>query len=154
MRRLAILITVAGCYLAFDGRAETVDFQRDIRPLFEAHCSTCHNDRRAESGLSLDSYESALKGGASGRPVLGGTVKTNEILRRVQSTNPDERMPFEADALSPTSIERLMDWVKQGTPWPETQAEGQGLSLSGINLWLKRCIFNGRNSFGKRSGHH
>jgi hypothetical protein len=140
MTRSFILIAVAGCFLAWDARAQVVDFERDIRPIFEAQCLSCHNDGRAESGLSLESYESALKGGTSGKPVLGGTVETNEILQRIQSVNPDERMPFEADALSTESIDLLIGWVEQGTPWPETTAEDQGLSLSGINLWLKRWV--------------
>src|SRR5215213_4088835 len=44
-----------------------VDFARDIQPIFERSCLSCHGPQRPKSGFRLDSRESALKGGDNGQ---------------------------------------------------------------------------------------
>ncbi|MCI0419854.1 MAG: hypothetical protein L0387_13660 [Acidobacteria bacterium] len=43
-----------------------VDFLKDIKPIFENACLTCHNEGLASGGFRLDNQESALKGGQNG----------------------------------------------------------------------------------------
>ena len=95
-----------------------VDFYEHVMPIFEKHCFVCHSRTESNGGLILDWRKEALKGGDSGRPSFGGTVETNEILRRVSSKNPDERMPAGQDPLPDTDIAILRRWVEQGAEWP------------------------------------
>ena len=41
----------------------TIDFARDIQPIFADHCHRCHGPLKQESGLRLDQKARALKGG-------------------------------------------------------------------------------------------
>ena len=41
----------------------SADFVRDVRPLFEKHCSECHGEKKQKSGLRLDVKAAAMKGG-------------------------------------------------------------------------------------------
>ena len=43
-----------------------VDFARDVQPIFQARCISCHGSEVQMSGLRLDNRLSLLKGGKSG----------------------------------------------------------------------------------------
>ena len=82
------------------------------------HCVKCHGPRMRRGGLRLDDLAFAESGGDSGKPVLHGTLETNEIYQRVSSTDRTVRMPKNAEALSADEIGRIKRWVEEGTPWP------------------------------------
>jgi hypothetical protein len=95
-----------------------VDFEKEIQPIFARHCYKCHGPEKRSGGLRLDEWQHAELGGDSARPILGGTLETNELYRRVSSAERAERMPKNAAALSRDQVERIRRWVEQGTPWP------------------------------------
>ena len=41
----------------------TIDFDRDVKPIFESTCFRCHGPEKPKSHFRLDNRESALKGG-------------------------------------------------------------------------------------------
>lgn len=41
---------------AFFGRAEPVDYERQIKPLLQKHCVSCHGLKKQKAGLSLEGY--------------------------------------------------------------------------------------------------
>src|SRR5437899_10785404 len=45
--------------------ASSIDFQKEIRPLFESRCIECHGPKKQKSGLRLDRKSSAFQGGDS-----------------------------------------------------------------------------------------
>jgi hypothetical protein len=92
---------------------------QQVRALFQRHCISCHGPQQQSAELRLDSKDAAQRGGLSRQPVVGGTVETNEILRRVKSPDDDYRMPRRKPALSAGDIELLEKWVQRGTPWPQ-----------------------------------
>ncbi len=49
-----------------------VDFQRQIQPLLEARCHSCHGAQQQLGGLRLDSREVALAGGRRHQGRTGG----------------------------------------------------------------------------------
>src|SRR5436189_4347051 len=46
--------------------SDTVDFRRDIQPIFKRACLSCHGPDKQRSGLRLDNPTDAFKGGDSG----------------------------------------------------------------------------------------
>lgn len=140
MRWTAWLITALCWLLAGGALAQPIDFARDIQPIFQTHCVKCHGPDRAESGLSLHDRTQALIGGDSGKPVLGGTLKTNEVLRRVNSNDPHQRMPLEAPPLEAETIDRLTRWVEQGTPWPAAEPGPADTPQAGKSTVVQRLL--------------
>src|SRR2546429_658576 len=43
--------------------AKQIDYDHDIRPLFEKSCFRCHGPERPKSHFRLDQHDAALKGG-------------------------------------------------------------------------------------------
>jgi hypothetical protein len=118
--KLAALAIVWHCSTtAFGQSPERVDFSRDVLPILSANCFPCHgpDDQARQAKLRLDTREGALR---TDRPVIQpGNVKLSELVRRVSSEDPDERMP-PADSnrqLTPRQIELLRRWVDEGAVW-------------------------------------
>lgn len=94
-----------------------LDFLRDVYPIFQRHCLHCHGPERQEGALRLDRREFAARRGHTGRPILGGGLRTNSIWQRVTTEDGDLRMPKGKPPLKPQELDTLRRWVEAGTPW-------------------------------------
>ena len=83
-------------------RAEPVDFVRDVRPVFEKHCTECHGEKKQKSGLRLDVKAAAFKGGdQQGAPMVPGKPEESPLIRFVTSADPHAQMPPKGPRLNP-----------------------------------------------------
>src|SRR5215212_1247721 len=57
-----------------------VDFDRDIKPIFEASCFRCHGPGRPKSGFRLDLRDAALKGGENGIDIIPGKSAESSLI--------------------------------------------------------------------------
>ena len=101
-----------------DAASQRVDFNRDIRPLFNAHCITCHGGVKQAGGVSFSYREQALGKGKSGRSIaVPGNPRASEMIARVTSRDPEYRMPLHQQPLNQAQIALLRRWIAQGAPW-------------------------------------
>ncbi len=114
-----------------------VDFSHEIVPLLRGRCGQCHLGSKSEGGLSLDTRELILQSNT----VVPGKPEESELLRRVMSDDPDERMPANGPALTAEQIDLLRRWIAIGMPWEEgftfsgpRPAEARPLSLRPVEL--------------------
>jgi len=99
---------------------DRVDFSRDIRPIFNQNCVSCHGGVRQKNDVSFIYREEALSRGKSGRPIIvPGNPDASELIRRVVSKDPEQRMPYHAPPLSLGQISLLRRWIKQGATWED-----------------------------------
>ena len=117
---------LAAAFLASTLQAQSAsnraDFNRDIRPLFAKRCTACHGGVKAAGKVSFVYREQALANGKSGkRAIAPGRPEDSELMRRVTSSDPDERMPQpdHGPALSTTEIDTLRRWIADGAQWSE-----------------------------------
>ncbi len=100
----AAVVCCAGAWwgLASHGAvAEPVDFNRDIRPIFNTNCMGCHGGVKQAGNVSFSYREQALGKGKSGRQVVvPGSPRQSELMARVTSSNPETRMPLHAAPLN------------------------------------------------------
>lgn len=99
---------------------QTVDFVRQIRPIFERRCYECHAAEKQKGGLRLDIKSEAFRGGdAYGAALIPGDVAESPLIQFVADENADLQMPPEGERLSREEIATLSEWVKQGADWPD-----------------------------------
>ncbi len=116
----ALAFVVLACILQSQAAAEVVDFVRDVRPIFEKHCYSCHGESKQKSGLRLDIKSEAFKGGDGyGELVVPGDVDDSPLIELVSSDDEDSRMPPGDHPLSPAEIATLTRWVEQNAVWPD-----------------------------------
>jgi Protein of unknown function (DUF1549)/Protein of unknown function (DUF1553)/Planctomycete cytochrome C len=97
-----------------------VEFSRDIQPILNQNCVACHGGVRQKNGVSFIFREEALGTGKSGRrTIVPGDPDASELMARVTSKDPEERMPFHGPPLPPHQIDLLRQWIKQGAKWQD-----------------------------------
>lgn len=124
-QRYLWIVYLAGLWLlttplAASGQEKpAVDFDRDVKPILAEHCLACHGADKPEGGLKLTERQTALAAADSGLPaIVPEKPETSELLRRVMSSDPSDRMPPEDhDPLSPADIAKLRQWIAAGAPW-------------------------------------
>jgi mono/diheme cytochrome c family protein len=125
-----------------------VDFETAIRPLLTARCVQCHGNDASEGGLRLSDRETALAPlDSSARAIVPGKPDASELLRRVASSDSDQRMPPDGPALTGGEIELLRRWIADGAEWPEhwayrplTRPEVPGAAVDASRRWARTEI--------------
>ena len=125
MRRpcLAPLVPFVLCAVvvppAIAGGEKRVDFARDIYPILQRHCIECHGEDTQEGQLRLDARAPFLEGGISGRVVVPGAPDRSVLWQRIIETDPERRMPQDAEPLGLQERDVLRRWILEGATWPE-----------------------------------
>ena len=95
-------------------QAEDLDFVQEVRPVLSDSCYNCHGpDAKARKAkLRLDDRATAMK---------AGILTDGEMLKRLTSKDPDERMPppDSKRVLRPKDRAKLVQWLKSGADWPQ-----------------------------------
>ncbi len=105
--------------LAASASAADVDFAHDIVPLLKEHCGKCHVGEAKKGGLSINTRQSLLAGGESGKVVVVGKSGESELLKRLTSADPEERMPPKSPPLPAEKIALVKKWIDAGLPWED-----------------------------------
>src|SRR5947207_6355523 len=100
----------------------TVDFNRDIRPIFSENCYACHgpDGEKRKAGLRLDRKEGALAELKSGnRAIVPSEVVNDALIARITASDEDERMPplKTGKHLTVAQIDLLRRWIAEGAEW-------------------------------------
>jgi hypothetical protein len=99
----------------------TIDFARDVRPLLERSCISCHGKEKQRGGLRLDDGVLALRGGNSGIVIKPGDGAGSRLVVLVAGQDADLKMPpGKARPLSSAEVALLKAWIDQGATWPRT----------------------------------
>ncbi|HRI60463.1 MAG TPA: DUF1553 domain-containing protein [Saprospiraceae bacterium] len=99
-------------------KTNRVDYNTQVKPILNKKCITCHGGVKQKAGFSLMTREDALTATESGKPaIVPGNPGASELIRRIESHDPEERMPFHKEALSGEEISILKQWIKEGAEW-------------------------------------
>ena len=97
---------------------ESISFNQHIRPILNEKCLPCHGGIKAMGNFSLLFEEEAFAKTESGKAaIVRGNHQKSELYQRLIHKDPEQRMPFEKEALSPKEIDHLAKWIDQGAKW-------------------------------------
>jgi hypothetical protein len=101
--------------------AAEIDFNRDVRPILTKNCTTCHGGVKMAGDVSYLYREDVLGQGDSGKTiVVPGDPEASEMIQRLLTSDPDDRMPppdHHPEPLPQAEIEILTQWIRQGAEW-------------------------------------
>ena len=124
---------------AAPGSAPTVDFVRDIKPIFVAHCYECHGPGEERGGLSLAQHALALSGGDTAPAFVPGSAGTSLLVARVTGSE-SPAMPLDREPLSAAQIDLLKIWIDEGAVWPESADEADPRHRAAADHWAFRPL--------------
>src|SRR4029077_17166399 len=78
----------------------TAAYLRDVRPVLERRCFSCHGALQQKGGLRLDTAKAIRAGGDSGSAFVPNDPQTSLLIERVISPDPKQRMPAEGEPLT------------------------------------------------------
>src|SRR5262245_53470852 len=111
-----VILAVLPSALSSAGRAEDVNFGRDVRPLLAEHCFACHGPdaKTRKARLRLDVPEGALAERKGVTPIKPGDPACSEVWARVTSADPDVVMPPPSTnkTLTPLQKATLRRWIE------------------------------------------
>jgi hypothetical protein len=116
---LARLLPAVLALAAVQTRAgEPVNFNRDIRPILNAHCFKCHGGVKEAGGLNLQFREKALLAGETGEiAIVPGKPEESAFYHRLVTDDKTDRMPKKEEPLPKEKIALLKRWIAEGANW-------------------------------------
>jgi len=105
---------------------KTVDFVKDIKPIFEKSCFSCHGVKpRAKGKYFMNNREKTIAGGSSDEKALivGKSAKSpmiqmiSDLIEELEMPPLDKREKYKV--LTKTQIGLVRAWIDQGAKWPE-----------------------------------
>lgn len=111
------------CLAAFHGTMNaqsqgTVDFQRDVQPIFKANCIGCHGPTQQLNNFRLDRRRDAVRGGTIAVIAPGSSQSSHLYLRLVGRDTIGMPMP-PTGPLPAQQTDIIKNWIDQGAVWPD-----------------------------------
>lgn len=120
-RRILPLLLVCAGHSAL--QAAEIEFNRDIRPILSDACYSCHgpDEQQRVNELRLDQQAAAIADHGSGAAVVPGDSAASQLIGRIKSADPDQRMPppDSGNSLSDRQIATLEAWIDGGADWQQ-----------------------------------
>lgn len=121
--------------------SDVLTFEKDIRPIFRAHCFDCHGaGEEFEGGLDLRLVRSLLSGGESGPAINKDDASESLLVHRIKIGE----MPPGEHRVPDDQIATIERWIADGTktsrPEPESIGPGIGISAEERSYWAFQPI--------------
>src|SRR2546426_2501945 len=104
--------------------AQDSDLASRAVSLLEQRCVVCHGAALAQSGLRLNSRESALQGGVRGPAIIPGNASGSRVVQAIRRTGALSMPP--GPKLADAEIAMIERWISGGAAWPGRAANTQG----------------------------
>ena len=111
------LICCSPCY------AEKIQFNKSIKPILSNNCFSCHgpDEKVVKGGLQLHLREKAISvlEKSDERAITPGNREESNLWHRINSTDPDEKMPPPESnhKLTKEEIDLIGKWIDEGAEY-------------------------------------
>ena len=97
-------------------KSASVSFDKQVRPIFQAHCQGCHQPAKLGGEYDMTDFARLLNGGEiEGAAVVPGKPEESAILNQI-TANKDGKaeMPKGKPPLGPAEVDLVRRWISQG----------------------------------------
>ena len=103
--------------------AQTVDYTKQIVPLWDTYCVDCHSADDADGEFALDTFAALMKGGEEGVAIVAGKAEESLLVKFLEGRSgrggKNEFMPpGKRDKLKPEEIALIKAWSNAGAKGP------------------------------------
>src|SRR5262245_6446000 len=99
-------------------RKEPVAYEKDVEPIFVNKCQFCHSGSVKEGKFDMGSYESLMKGGKRGKPVVAGKSADSNLVKLAGRTEKPLMPPKGEEPLTSEELAIIKLWIDQGAKPP------------------------------------
>ncbi|MSU35171.1 MAG: hypothetical protein EXS36_08655 [Pedosphaera sp.] len=97
---------------------ERIDFVKQIQPIFEVHCVSCHHEGHAKGDLRMDVKLEIFKS----KDIVPGDPQASKVYTTtVLPADHEDLMPpkKKGGPLAKARTDLIRDWIDQGAEWPD-----------------------------------
>jgi hypothetical protein len=98
------------------------DFVRDVKPILNKHCISCHGPEKQRASLRTDTARALLEGGSSGPAVVAGKPAESLLFQAVTAAEGVKVMPPKEPRLSAEEVAVLRKWIETGAKAPADES--------------------------------
>ena len=85
-------------------------YAKDVQPILESRCGTCHMGEYVSEGLHMDTHESLMEGSDNGPVIIPGNANDSLLVQKLI----EGKMPKRGPKLTSAQIQIIMDWIDAG----------------------------------------
>lgn len=100
-----------------------VDYEKEVKPIFDARCVKCHGEKRGLGGLKLHNAEALAALEEDGLLVPEDSESSEVFARLILPDDDKHRMPKGGKPLEKGQIETIKNWIDQGALLTSAKAE-------------------------------
>ncbi|MFT3878710.1 MAG: hypothetical protein QM703_03505 [Gemmatales bacterium] len=99
-----------------DNKNAPISYDKQIRPIFQAHCQGCHQPAKAKSGYVMTTFDKLIAGGESGaKAIIPKDTENSHLLDLITPENGKAKMPPDGRApLAGSDIDLIKRWIAEG----------------------------------------
>ena len=111
-------------------------FRKQVAPIFQRRCLSCHNNSRKKGEFSLQTQKTLQD---SGYVVPGKPGESHLLDVLLPSGGKRALMPKKSDPLTAAEVRAIRNWIKAGAQWPKN-FEIRAARVTDTNWWSLRPI--------------
>ncbi len=120
---MRLLVPILSVLFAASAHAQTVDYTKQIVPLFDTYCIDCHDDTDADGEFRLDNFANLMKGGKEGVAIVAGKANDSMLVKFLEGHSgrggKNEFMPpGKREKLKSEEIALIKAWIDSGAKGP------------------------------------
>ena len=130
---------------ALQGECQTnkiTDFARDIAPILQKQCSSCHNGDKAKNGFVVLDREAFLGFVEPGK-ADSSSIWTDYLIQESKDKQPGSLVMPPDGPLKASDLAMIRLWIEEGADWPEvTKVATESSSSLGSRVFLALGYFH------------
>jgi uncharacterized membrane protein len=87
-----------------------VSFAKDILPILQSRCVSCHGGDRTSRGLDMTTYDKLIVGSQNGAVITASDANNSLLIQMIQQG----KMPKNGPKVTPGQLQMLIDWINAG----------------------------------------
>jgi WD40 repeat protein len=100
-------------------RKDAVLYDKEVEPILRNRCFVCHSGKEKKGKLDMGTYETLIKGGKRGSPIVPGKSQDSLLVKMSGRTQKPFMPPKdEGKPLTPTELAIVKLWIDQGAKAP------------------------------------
>jgi WD40 repeat protein len=112
-------------------RKTPVVYEKDIEPILVNKCSFCHSGNVKEGKFDVSSFETLMKGGKHGKPVVAGKSAESLLYKSAGRIEKPQMPPKTEEPLTPEELALIKLWIDGGAK-PPTGAREKAKIIVGV----------------------